>query len=408
MGIVSRAKQAWNAFTASETYTEPTYQAPRTYGGGRPDRTRLKLFNEKTIITAILVRMAIDVSGVNLRHVKVDGSGRYLGEVDSALNDALNLETNLDQAPRAFRQDIVMTMFDDGAVAIVPIDVIRDPETKQVLDIHTLRVGKIIDWAPQHVKVSVYNEAKGIRQDLWVEKQLAAVVENPFYPVMNQPSSTLQRLIRKLSLLDSVDEQSASGKLDLIIQLPYTIKTDVKRAEAKKRRDDIEEQLTGSRYGIAYADATEKIVQLNRPVENNLLKQVEFLTDMLYGQMGVTKEIMDGTADEAAMLNYFDRTIEPVIDAIAEAMRRTYIGQKKDEKISYFRNPFKLVPLSQLADIVDKLGRNEVMTSNEIRGYMGIPPSTDPKADELQNSNMPTNNEDGPPARLQKEGQDEV
>lgn len=388
MGLASRIKQVWNTFMSPDSYKEPPYPASPSYGNQRPDRTRMRYFNERTIITAILVRIAVDVSGVNLRHVSLDDTGRYLGDVDSSLNSALNIQTNLDQAPRAFRQDIAMTMFDQGPVAIVPVDVIKD-DTGQVIDILTLRVGQIVAWAAKHVKVSVYNEERGFRQELWLPKTMVAIVENPFFAVMNQPNSTLQRLTRKLNLLDAVDEQSASGKLDLIIQLPYTIKTDTKRQEANRRRDDIEAQLSGSKYGIAYADSTEKIVQLNRPVENNLLKQVEFLTEMLYGQMGVTRAIMDGTADEAAMLNYFDRTVEPVIDAIAEAMRRTFIGMKKTEKISYFRNPFKLVPLSQIAEIVDKLARNEVMSSNEVRGYLGIPPSTDPKADKLQNSNMP-------------------
>ncbi len=403
MGAVSRLKQAWNAFTGNDNYKEPSYESAPSYGQFRPDRTRLRFANERSIITAILTRIAVDVSGVTLRHVELDEGERFVDNKDSHLNAALNLEANLDQSPRAFRQDMVMSLFDQGHMAIVPVDVLKD-ENGGIIDILTLRVGQILAWKAQHVRVSVYNENKGVREELWLEKSYVAIIENPFFAVMNQQNSTLQRLIHKLNLLDTLDEKQSSGKLDLIIQLPYTIKTDVKRAEADRRRDDIEQQLTGSKYGIAYADSTEKIVQLNRPIENTMLEQVKFLTDMLYGQMGVTAEVMNGTANEATMLNYFDRTVEPVIDAIREGMRRTFIGDKKKETISYFRNPFRLVPLGQIADIVDKLARNEVMSSNEIRGYLGMPPSTDPKADELQNSNMPQPPAAGPPVQPLEDG----
>lgn len=388
MGIVSKALSAWNAFRANDEMSveETAYSSPSF--GFRPDRTRLRFANEKSIHTAILTRIAVDASGVELRHVKVDGSGRYSDDVDSKLNDVLSLEANLDQAPRHFRQDIVTTMFDKGLAAIVPIDMTVD-EAGNIKNVYSARVGEVTDWKPNHVRVRVYNERRGTHQEILIEKRKVALVENPFYNVMNQPNSTLQRLLRKLSLLDSVDEQSSSGKLDLIIQLPYVVKSDARRQQAEDRRKDIELQLSGSKYGIAYTDGTEKITQLNRPIENNLMKQIEFLTTMLYGQLGVTAEIMNGTADEKVMLNYFDRTIEPIVDAVCEAMRRTFVGYKRDERIIYFRNPFKLVPLSEVADIVDKLSRNEVLSPNEIRGFLGIRPSSDPKADELKNSNMP-------------------
>lgn len=416
MGVLDRVKRAWNTFTSNDSSNDPPVNvgAP-TYGSSRPDRPRHRFLNERTILASILVRMAVDVSGVSLKHAKISPTGRYIEDKDSHLNSALTVESNLDQAPRAFRQDIAMTLFDDGVAAIVPVDAIRDTDTGGISDILTLRVGKIVAWAPRHVLVSLYNEKRGVRQELWLEKQYVAIVENPFYAVMNQSNSTLQRLIRKLNLLDVIDERSATGKLDLIIQLPYTIKSDTKRQDAERRRNDIEDQLTGSTYGIAYADSTEKIVQLNRPVENNMLAQVEFLTKMLYGQMGVTEEIMNGTAGEKEMLNYFDRTVEPVVDAIREAMRRSFVGSTKTETIMYFRNPFKLVPLSELADVVDKLARNEVLSSNEIRGYMGIPPADDPKADLLINSNMPVDKtgvtqptEADQSVQLQREGQNGV
>jgi hypothetical protein len=288
-----------------------------------------------------------------------------------------------------------MTMFDRGVAALVPVDTTQDPTTHEVIDIYTLRVGEIVQWYPEHVRLSVYNESKGIREEITLEKRFVAIVENPLYAVMNEPNSTLQRLIRKLSFLDAVDEQSASGKLDLIIQLPYVIKTDARREQAEKRREDIEFQLKGSQYGIAYTDGTEKITQLNRPAENNLMAQIEYLVKMLYGQLGITDEVMNGTADEAAMINYSNRTVEPILSAIVEAMQRAFIGHQGTanfERIRYFKNPFKLVPVADLAEIVDKFTRNEILSSNEVRGYIGIPPSKDPKADQLVNSNMPQPN----------------
>jgi hypothetical protein len=410
--ILNRIRQAWNAFRSVGIVDDPTYLSS-SYGsyGSKPDRLRLKNSNEKSIVTSILTRISIDVAGVSLRHVTIDSSGRYIRDVDSGLNRALNIEPNLDQGPRAFRQDVVMTLFDRGCMAVVPIDTTIDAGTGEVLDIHTLRVGEIVTWYPKHVRVSVYNEATGKRQEVVIEKRLVAIIENPLFAVMNQPNSTLQRLIRKLNLLDVVDEQSSSGKLDLIIQLPYVVKTEARKAQAEARRTDIELQLKGSQYGIAYADATEKITQLNRPAENNLLKQIEYLTVMLYGQLGITEEIMNGTAEEKAMINYYDRTIEPVVEAFAEAMRRSFLVNRMDQKIEYFRNPFKLVPLAQIAEIADKFTRNEILSSNEIRGFMGIPPSTDPKADQLVNSNMPQPaptpqpTEDSSAAELRKESQ---
>jgi len=327
-----------------------------------------------------------------MRHVKVDEIGRYAEDMKSPLNACLNLEPNLDQGPRHFRQDVVRTLFDSGSAAIVPVDTFPAPGVESSFDIYTLRVGAIVKWHPKHIRVSLYNENKGQREEITLDKRYVAIVENPLYSVMNEPNSTLQRLIRKLSLLDAVDEQSSSGKLDLIIQLPYVIKSEARRQQAEKRREDIEFQLKGSQYGIAYTDGTEKITQLNRPAENNLLKQVEYLTNMLYGQLGITEEIMNGTADEKAMLNYFARTIEPIIDAIIESMQRAFLGQtgiERNERIQFFRDPFKLVPVTEVAEIADKFTRNEILTANEIRGFMGIPPSPEPKADQLINSNMP-------------------
>lgn len=355
--------------------------------------SRPRFNTERTIISSIYARIAIDVAGVEIRHVELDDQGRYSKNVDSKLNRCLTLEPNIDQSPRAFRQDIVGSLFDDGVIAIVPVDTWVDPETKKITDIFNFRVGKILEWFPKHIRVSLYNEDRGIRQDITIEKRNVAIVENPLYSVMNEPNSTLQRLIRKLSLLDGADEQSSSGKLDLIIQLPYVIKSDARRQQAEARRKDIEFQLKGSQYGIAYTDGTEKITQLNRPVENNLLKQVEYLTNLLYSQLGITDAVMNGTADEKTMINYYNRTVEPLLDAVAEAMQRAFLGtqggESTKERIKYFRDPFKLVPLSEIADIADKFSRNEILSANEIRGFMGIPPSTDPKADQLMNSNMP-------------------
>lgn len=362
----------------------------------RPDRTRLRYTSERTILSSIYTRLSIDVAAIDIRHILIDEEGRYSEDIDSGLNECLSLEANIDQAPRAFRQDIILTLFDDGVSAVVPVDIVRDPTTLQVLDIKTLRVGKITQWYPRHVTVSLYNIDKGQRQDITLEKRYVAIVENPLYSVMNEPNSTMQRLTRKLNLLDSVDDAAGSGKLDLIIQLPYVIKSEARRAQAEQRRAEIEFQLRGSEYGIAYTDGTEKITQLNRPAENNLLKQIEYLTNMLYGQLGLTEEVMNGTADEKAMLNYFNRTIEPLLTAITEAMQRSFLGRigtNKNERIKYFQNPFRLVPAADLAEIADKFTRNEILTANEIRAFMGLKPAKDPKADKLKNSNMPQQEE---------------
>lgn len=392
MAIVDRVKQAWNAFRNPGATDVPVYYGVPTYSNsGSPSRPRYRYSNERTIISSIYARLSIDVSAIDIRHIKLDDLGRFEDDIDSRLNECLTLEANMDQGPRAFRQDIALTLFDKGVAAIVPVDTTLD-SSGNIVDIFSLRVGEIVDWYPKHVRISVYNEATGKRQEIVLEKRFVAIVENPLYSVMNETNSTLQRLIRKLSMLDAVDEQSSSGKLDLIIQLPYVIKSEARRQQAEQRKADIEFQLKGSQYGIAYTDGTEKITQLNRPAENNLFKQVEYLTAMLYSQLGLTEDVMNGTADEKTMLNYHNRTIDPIVDAIAEAMQRSFIGlvgTKNNERIYYFNDPFKLVPVTQLAEIADKFTRNEILTGNELRGFMGIRPSKDPKADQLRNSNMP-------------------
>jgi hypothetical protein len=394
LAILDRVKSAWNAFRQTQNPQDLAlpYSGTASYGGSSPSRPRLRYSNERSIISSIYTRISIDVAGISFRHIELDDSGRYLKDKKSKLNSCLTLEANLDQSPRAFRQDVVLTLFDKGVAALVPVDTSVNPQTNEIYDIYTLRVGEIVAWYPKHVRVSVYNEAKGFREEVTLEKRFVAIVENPLYNVMNEPNSTLQRLIRKLNLLDAVDEQSSSGKLDLIIQLPYVIKSEARRLQAEKRREDIESQLKGSQYGIAYTDGTEKITQLNRPAENNLLKQVDYLINMLYGQLGITEEVMNGTADEKSMLNYFNRTVEPIAGAVVEAMQRSFLGLRgleEKEKIHYFKDPFKLVPVTQIAEIADKFTRNEILTANEVRGYMGIEPSQDPKADKLVNSNMP-------------------
>lgn len=392
MPIATRLRSMWNAFRQLEgPALEVDYGSgggTSYYGGLSPSRPRLRIANERSIIGSIYTRMAIDVASVDFRHVKIDDQGRYKEDVESDLNRCLTIEANLDQAPRAFRQDIVMTLFDKGVAAIVPVDTTIDPNTNERFDIQTMRVGEVVQFYPSQVRVNVYNEVTGTREDIVLDKRFVAIVENPLHTVMNEPSSTLQRLIRKLSLLDSVDEATSSGKLDIIIQMPYTIRSDKKREAAEQRRQEIEWQLKGSQYGIAYADSTEKITQLNRPTENNLLKQIEYLQKTLYEQLGLTEDAMNGTADEKSMLNYQNRTVEPIVDAIKEAMQRSFIS-KKDERILYFMDPFKLVPIGQIAEIADKMVRGEVLSSNEIRGIVGFKPSQDPKADELVNSNMP-------------------
>ena len=401
MGITDRLKGAWNAFRSEEKKVAlDEYNqgdggygtSVISYGNANPSRPSRVIYNDRSIISAIYTRVAVDFASIDLRHVQLDKKKRYSDDVKSMLNKALEFEPNLDQAPRAFRQDIAHTLFDKGVAAIVPVDTKGDPEDTENFDIYTLRVAEVVQWHPRHVRLRLYNEAKGKREEITLPKRMVAIVENPLYDVMNEPNSTLQRLLRKLSLLDAVDEASGSGKLDLIIQLPYVIKSEARRQQAEQRRQDIEFQLKGSQYGIAYTDGTEKITQLNRPAENNLMKQIEYLVAMLYDQLGVTEEIMNGTADEKAMINYFSRTIEPLLDAVSEAMQRSFLGPMKFDKgqrIMYFRDVFKLVPLSEIAEIADKFTRNEILSSNEIRQYMGLPPSKDPKADELVNSNMP-------------------
>lgn len=390
--ILNRVRKAWNAFLFDNA-SRPDYSPTIGVSSGEsPHRSRSRYYNDKSIVSSIYTRISIDVAAIAIRHIQLDEQHRYAEDLDSGLNNCLTLQPNIDQGPRAFRQDICMTMFDKGVAALVPVDTDVDPETNAAVDILTLRVGEIKQWYPKHVRLDVYNENRGIREEITLEKRFVAIVENPLYAVMNHPNSTLQRLIRKLNLLDVVDEQSSSGKLDLIIQLPYVVKSPSRKTQAENRRSEIEMQLKGSQYGIAYTDGTEKITQLNRPAENNLLKQIEYLTNMLYGQLGITEEVMNGTADEKTMLNYYNRTIEPILDAIIEAQQRTFIGvpgTKRGERIKYFRDPFKLVPVSALADIADKFSRNEILSGNEIRGFMGLPPSKDPKADKLQNSNMP-------------------
>lgn len=392
MAVIERFKKAWNAFRNTSPFDEYAYGLNPYYGGVSPSRPRHTVYTERSIVSSVYTRLSVDVASIIIKHCKIDDSGRYLSDVPSSLNECLKWEPNLDQSPRPFRQDIAMTLFDKGVAAIVPVDTTRNPQTNAIFDIYSLRVGEVVTWYPRHVRVSVYNEARGAREEITLEKRYVAIIENPLFSVMNEPNSTLQRLIRKLGLLDSVDEQSGSGKLDLIIQLPYVIKSEARRQQAETRRQDIEFQLKGSQYGIAYTDGTEKITQLNRPAENNLLKQVEYLTNMLYSQLGLTPEVMTGTADEATMLNYFNRTIEPIVDAIIESMQRAFLGpqgSRGDERILYFRDPFKLVPVTNIAEIADKFTRNEILTANEIRQFVGIAPSSDPKADELSNSNMP-------------------
>lgn len=389
MGFTSRIQHAWNAFMNKD----PTY-GYRDIGMGysyRPDRVRLTRGNERSIITAIYNRIAIDASSVNMNHTRLDENERYVSDMDSGLNSCLSLSANIDQTGRAFIQDVVMSMLDEGCVAIVPVDTTLNPEISGAYDISTMRTGKILDWYPAHVKVKVYNEKTGKKEDLLLPKSTVAIIENPFYSVMNEPNSTMQRLIRKLNMLDAIDEQSSSGKLDLIIQLPYVIKTEARRRQAEERRKDIEMQLAGSKYGIAYADGTERITQLNRPVDNNLMSQIEYLTSMLYSQLGITQSILDGTADDKTMLNYYNRTIEPILSAIVDEMKRKFLtktARSQMQSISFFRDPFKLVPVNEISEIADKFTRNEIMTSNEIRQVVGMKPSDDPKADELRNKNL--------------------
>ena len=389
MTLGSRLRHAWNTFLSRDPLSY-RYSFGPSYSY-RPDRPIFSRGNERSIVTSVYNRIALDVSSMTIQHVRLDENDRFKEVIESGLNNCLNLEANIDQTGRAFVQDIVMSMLDEGYVAIVPVDTTFNPKETGSFDISTMRTGKILEWYPQHVKVRVYNDRKGEKEDILVPKSTVAIVENPFYSVMNEPNSTMQRLIRKLNLLDAIDEQSGSGKLNLIIQLPYVIKTAARRQQAEERRKDIEEQLSGSKYGVAYTDGTEHVVQLNRPVDNNLMSQIEYLTSMLYSQLGLTQGIMDGSADEKTMQNYYTRTIEPILSAIVDEMKRKFLtktARSQKQSILFFRDPFKLVPVGEIAEISDKMTRNEIMTSNEIRQKIGMKPSTDPKADELRNSNL--------------------
>lgn len=388
MSFGSRLKHAWNAFTGNIQMNYRDLGMSYPY---RADRPRMSRGNERSIVTSVYNRIALDVAALNVQHVRLDENGRFLSVIDDGLNNCLTLEANVDQTARSFIQDVVISMFDEGSVAIVPVDTTTDPNVSGSYDIQSLRVGQILDWYPQYIRTRVYNEQTGRKEDIVVPKSAVAIIENPLYAVINEPNSTMQRLIRKLNLLDAIDEQSGSGKLDLIIQLPYVIKTEARRQQAENRRKDIESQLSGSKYGIAYTDGTEHIAQLNRSVNNNMMSQIEYLTSMLYSQLGITQSILDGTADEKTMLNYNNRTIEPIISAIVDEMKRKFLtktARSQRQSISFFRDPFKLVPVNEIAEIADKFTRNEIMTSNEIRQVVGMKPSDDPRADELRNKNL--------------------
>ena len=388
LALGNRLKHAFNAFMNRD----PTYY--HNIGSGysiRPDRPRLSRGNERSIVTSIFNRIAIDVASIDIKHCRLDDNGRFIEEIDSGLNNCLGLEANIDQTGRAFIQDIVMSMLDEGCVAIVPVDTTLNPKITNSYDILSMRTGKIIEWYPAHVKVRVYNDKIGEKEDIILPKKQVGIIENPLYAVVNEPNSNMQRLIRKLSLLDVTDEQTASGKLDLIIQLPYAVKSDLRKRQADDRVKAIEDQLATNKYGIAYIDGTEKVTQLNRSVENNLLKQIEYLTGMAFSQIGITQSILDGSADEKTMLNYYNRTIDPIISVIVDEMKRKFLtktARSQQQSILYFRDPFKLVPVNDIAEIADKFTRNEIMTSNEIRQIVGMKPSDDPKADELRNSNI--------------------
>lgn len=396
LNLSTRLVHAWNAFTSRDPtqyiITGPGYSS-------RPDRPRLSRGNEKSIATSIFNRIAIDVSSVSIKHCRLDKNGRYVEDIDSGLNNCLTLEANKDQTGRAFIQDAVLSMLDEGCVALVPVETTIDPKNSNSYQIDSMRTGKITEWYPDMVRVRLYNDRTGEKEEILLPKSQVAIIENPLYAVVNEYNSTMQRLIRKLSLLDVTDEQTASGKLDLIIQLPYVIKTETRREQAERRRKDIIKQLAGSQYGIAYTDGTEKITQLNRSLENNLLKQVEYLTNMVYSQLGITQSVLDGTADEKTMLNYTNRTVEPIISAIVDELKRKFLtktARSQLQSIVYFRDPFRLVPVNDIAEIADKFTRNEIMTSNEIRQIVGMQPSKDPKADELVNSNISQAKQDIP------------
>lgn len=385
-------KNAFNAFVGGEERTRINSWNLGSSNSFRPDRGRRRFSNERSILSSIITRIGIDVAAIDIRHIKKDENGRYQSDMVSDINDCLTFEANLDQAARHFRQDMATSMCDWGALAVVPILTDEDPEDRESVKIYSMRVGEIISWHPEHVRVRLYDERDGQTKELLVSKRSVAIIENPLYSVMNEPNSTLQRLIRKLNLLDAIDEQSGSGKLDMIIQLPYVIKSETQQAQAQKRAKDIEVQLKSSQFGIAYTDGTEKITQLNRPVENKLLNQIEFLTEMLYGQLGLTKAVFNGTASEPEMLNYHNRTVEPMLTAIVEAFRRSFLSKTartQGQDFMFFRDPFKMLSISDVAEIGDKLTRNEIVTSNEMRSFLGLRPSTDPKADKLMNKNLP-------------------
>lgn len=399
MAILDRLKNAWNVFRFEEKQQQKSvYYGPSD--SFKPDRARLTYTNERSLISSIYTRLSMDVSDVEIRHARTDENEQFQETIHSGLNECLNVEANLDQGARAFRQDMAMTLFDQGVIAVVPVDTTINPIDTGGYDIRTLRVGVITQWYPEYVRVQLYRQSTGQREEVTLPKTSVAIVENPLYSVMNEPNSTLQRLIRKLNLLDAVDEQSGSGKLDLIIQLPYVIKSEARREQAEKRRQDIEFQLKSSKYGIAYTDGTEKITQLNRPAENNLMGQIEYLTELLYNQLGLTKGIFDGTASEQELLNYHSRTIAPILDAVTEGLNRTFItrtARTQNQKIAYFRDPFKLVPIADLANLADKFTRNEILTSNEIRGLVGFKPVNTEAANELRNKNLPIKDEEGVP-----------
>lgn len=394
LNIRSRFKNAWNAFSNKNPTSNNEYGMGGYYY--RPDRIRLKRSNERSIVTSVFNRIAIDVASIDIRHCQLDDDDRFQEYIDSGLDNCLKLDANIDQTGRALIQDAVISMFDEGCVAIVPTDTTMNPDDTNSYDILTLRVGRIVTWYPSKVRVEVYNEQTGLKQEITLNKSDVAIIENPLYSIMNEPNSTLQRLIRKLVILDSIDEQSGSGKLDLIIQLPYIVKSEARKQQAEQRRQSIEKQLSGSKYGIAYTDGTEKITQLNRPVENNLMKQIEYLTSMLYSQLGITQAVLDGTADEKTMLNYYSRTVEPIVSSIVDEMIRKFLtktARSQKKTILFFRDPFTLVPVNNIAEIADKFTRNEILTSNEVRQIIGRKPSNDPKADMLINSNLNQSNE---------------
>lgn len=393
MRITDRFQHAWNAFLNRDP--TPNFHDLGTSSYWRPDRTKLTVGNERSIISSIYNRIAIDVAAVSINHVRLDQNGRFIETIDSGLNSVLNISANVDQTGRAFIQDVVLSLFDEGCVAIVPVDTTLDPNITGGYDINSVRTGRIVEWYPEHVKVNIYNEKTGDREDVTLPKKMVAIIENPLYAVMNEPNSTLKRLVNKLNLLDAIDQQSGSGKLDLIIQLPYVIKTQARREQAEERRKQIEDQLAGSKYGIAYTDGTERITQLNRPAENNLMNQITYLTSMLYSQLGLTESIFDGTADEKTMLNYYNRTIEPVLAAITDEMKRKFLtktARSQNQSLIFIRDPFRLVPVNELAEIADKFTRNEILSSNDIRAIVGYKPSDDPKADQLINKNISNRN----------------